>query len=117
MAYNETLANRIREYFVDHLQFNFEEKRMMGGLTFMLNGKMCVGVFKQDLMCRIDPEQHEQAIEQNGCKTMEFNNRGMHGYVLVDEMVLNKKETFDYWMQLSIEFNPKAKASKKKNKK
>lgn len=114
MAYNETLANRIRAYFVDHHLYNVEEKAMMGGLTFMLNGKMCVGVFKQDLMCRIDPNIHEKAIEQNGCRPMAFKNKEMKGYVLIEEITLNREETFHDWMQLSITFNPLAKASKKK---
>jgi len=114
MAYSEAMAERIRYYFVDHHLDDVEEKRMMGGLTFMLNGKMCVGVYKDHLMCRIDPAEHAEAIEENGCRTMEFNNKGMHGYVLIEEAALHKTETFAYWMQKSIAFNPLAKASKKK---
>ncbi len=53
MPYNEKLANRIRERFAT--LDNVEEKEMMGGLTFMYNDKMCVGIIKDDLMCRIDP--------------------------------------------------------------
>lgn len=116
MAFNEDLADRIRNYFVDHQLFNIEEKKMMGGLTFMLNNKMCVGVFKQDLMCRIHTDHYEMALEQNECRAMEFNNRALQGYVLVDESALVSNEKFDYWMQLSISFNPVAKASKKKKK-
>ena len=114
MAFNETLAERIRIYFVDHHLYHVEEKKMMGGLTFMLNGKMCVGVYKDNLMCRINPAEHTEAIEENGCSTMEFNNKGLHGYVLIEEAALHKTETFAYWMQKSIAFNPQAKASKKK---
>ena len=114
MAFNETLAERIRFYFIDQYFYTVEEKKMMGGLTFMLNGKMCVGVFKDNLMCRIDPAEHAEAIEENGCSTMEFNNKGLHGYVLIEEAALHNIETFAYWMQKSIAFNPQAKASKKK---
>ncbi len=62
-----------------------EEKKMMGGLTFMVNDKMCVGIIKDELMCRIDPEFHETAVEMTGCKTMNFTKRPMIGYVLIDD--------------------------------
>ena len=112
MAYNEKLADRIRERFAELP--NVEEKKMMGGLTFMYNGKMCVGIIKDDLMCRIDPEFHEEAVEKRGCRTMDFTNRPMIGYVLIDETGMKSKKDFDYWINLSLEFNKKAKASKKK---
>ncbi len=53
MAYNEPLANRVRERLAGLNQI--EEKPMMGGLTFMYKGKMCVGIIKDNLMCRVDP--------------------------------------------------------------
>jgi TfoX/Sxy family transcriptional regulator of competence genes len=75
MAYNEKLANRIREQLADLP--NIEEKEMMGGLIFMYNGKMCVGIIKDEMMCRIDPNFHETAIEKTGCRTMDFTKRPM----------------------------------------
>ena len=72
MAYSENLADRVRER-LSNLS-NVEEKEMMGGLTFMYNGKMCVGIIKDELMCRIDPNFHETAIEKIGCRTMDFRN-------------------------------------------
>jgi TfoX/Sxy family transcriptional regulator of competence genes len=64
MAYNENLANRIRERFASLP--NVVEKEMMGGLTFMYNDKMCVGIIKDELMCRIDPSLHEECVEKTG---------------------------------------------------
>ena len=110
MAYNETLARRIRERFAPLK--NVEEKQMMGGLTFMYNGKMCVGVIKDDLMCRIDPKLHEQLIEKRGCRTMDFTKRPMSGYIMVDESGMNSKKEFEYWIDLALDFNKRAKASK-----
>lgn len=83
MAYNTQLANRLRE----RLKYlpNIEEKEMMGGLVLMLNDMMCVGINKNELMCRIDPERHETEVERSGCRTMDFTKRPMKGYVLVDE--------------------------------
>lgn len=111
MAYNQILADRIRERLSELP--NVEEKEMMGGIAFMYNGKMCIGVIKEDMMCRIDPEIFEEAIEKYGARAMDFTKRPMKGYVFVDEFGLRKQEDFEYWIQLSLEFNPKAKASKK----
>jgi len=115
MAYNEKLAARIRERLTD--LSNIEEKEMMGGLTFMYNGKMCVGIIKDELMCRIDPELHETLVEKEGCRTMDFTNRPMIGYVLIDESGMRSNKDFDYWVGLALEFNARAKASKKRTKK
>ncbi len=62
MAYNETLAERIRKTFVKVPRV--EEKKMMGGLTFMVNGKMCVGILKDDLMVRLDPAVYAAALKK-----------------------------------------------------
>ena len=113
MAYNEKLANRIRERLAE-LPI-IEEKEMMGGLTFMVNGKMCVGIIKDELMCRIDPAIHETAVEKTGCRTMDFTKRPMMGYVMVDDSGMKTKKDFDYWINLSLDFNKNAKASKRKN--
>lgn len=112
MAYDEQLATRIRERLAS--VENVEEKAMMGGLTFMMNGKMCVGIIKDELMCRIAPEEHENAVEKHGCRTMDFTAKPMKGYILVDDTGMRTQKEFDYWIDLALEFNPKAKASKKK---
>jgi len=114
MAYSEKLADKVRERLAGLP--NIEEKQMMGGLTFMLNGKMCVGIIKDELMCRIDPAIHETAIAKTGCRTMDFTNRPMSGFIMVDERGMKNKKDFDYWIDLALEFNKKAKPSKKKKK-
>jgi len=112
MAYNEKLANRIRETLAKLP--NIEEKEMMGGLTFMYNGKMCVGIIADEMMCRIDPSVHETAVEKTGCRTMDFTKRPMKGYVMVDDTGMKTKKEFDYWINLCLAFNSKARSSKKK---
>ena len=112
MAYSQKLAERIRES-LQHLK-KVEEKEMMGGLTFMVNGKMCVGIIKDELMCRIDPALHDQAVEKTGCRTMDFTKRPMKGFVMVDDSGMKTKKEFDYWIGLALDFNKKAKSSKKK---
>jgi TfoX/Sxy family transcriptional regulator of competence genes len=112
MGYNEKLADRIRERLADIPRI--EEKEMMGGLTFMVNDKMCVGIIKDEMMCRIDPDLHDIVVEMTGCRTMDFTRRPMRGYILVEDTGMKTKEEFDYWINLALEFNPKAKSSKKK---
>jgi len=112
MAYDHQLADRIRKSMATLA--NVEEKEMMGGLVFMYNDKMCVGVIRDEMMCRIDPGLHEQSIERPGCRTMDFTNRPMTGYVLVDENGMKFKKDFEYWIGLALDFNKEAKSSKKK---
>lgn len=114
MAYNEQLANRIREQLADLP--SIKEKEMMGGLTFMLNDKMCIGIIKDEMMCRIAPELQGTVIEKTGCRIMEFTGRPMKGYVMVDDTGMKTQREFEYWINLCLEFNSKAKSSKKKKK-
>lgn len=114
MPYNETLADRIRESLVS--QPSVEEKKMMGGLTFMVNDKMCVGILNDDLMARIDPEVYESALEKPGCRTMDFTGKVMKGFVLIGPEGIRTKKDLDNWIGLALEFNKKAKSSKKKKK-
>ena len=112
MAYNEKLAERIREELSEIRKL--EEKKMMGGLTFMVNGKMCVGIFKNDLMVRIDPEQYEDALDKKDCRVMDFAGRPMKGFVLVGPEGTKGKKDLSYWVSLALNYNKKAKATKKK---
>ncbi len=112
MAYNEKLANRIREQLADLP--NIKEKEMMGGLTFMLNDKMCIGIIKDEMMCRIAPEMQDIVLEKTGCRIMDFTGRPMKGYVMVDDTGMKSQKEFEYWINLCLEFNSKAKSSKKK---
>jgi len=115
MAYNEKLGDRVREALVDLP--NVEEKMMFGGICFMVNGKMCMGVVTDELMCRIDPLRESEALERIGCRPMDFTGRPMKGYVFVTEEGLKGKKAFKYWINLSLDFNDRAKASKKPKKK
>jgi TfoX/Sxy family transcriptional regulator of competence genes len=112
MAFNETLSHRIREALTGISKV--EEKAMFGGLCFMVNDKMCIGVVKDEMMCRIDPAVYEEALEKQGCRPMDFAGKQMKGFVFVDEHGMKNKKDFNYWIDLCLEFNPKAKASKKK---
>ena len=112
MAYNEKLSDRIRESLADFK--DVEEKYMFGGVCFMLNGKMCIGVTDNEMMCRIGPDIYEEALEKKGCREMIFTGKPMKGYVYVSEEGMKTKKQFDYWIGLCLQFNVEAKASKKK---
>jgi TfoX/Sxy family transcriptional regulator of competence genes len=114
MAYNENLANRIRERMAEVP--GVEEKHMFGGIAFMVNNKMCVGIIKDEMMCRIDPAIHEEVVEKQGCRTMDFNKKPMKGFVMIDESGMKTRETFDYWIGLALEYNVIAKETVKKSK-
>lgn len=113
MAYNEKLATRIREILLTRK--NVEEKKMMGGLTFMVNDKMCVGIIKDELMARIDPEVYDIALTRPGCRPMDFTGKPMKGFVFVSAEGISTKKDLNFWIALALDFNKiKAKSSKKK---
>ncbi len=114
MAYNEKLADRIREALQDLPKI--EEKKMFSGLTFMVNDKMCIGVRVDGIMCRVDPALHGELVEKDGCSELEMKGRTYTGFVLVNEAILKTKKQLDYWIDLALDFNRRAKASPKKKK-
>ncbi|WP_295655196.1 TfoX/Sxy family protein [uncultured Mucilaginibacter sp.] len=114
MAYNEKLVDRLREALVDLP--NVEEKKMFSGVTFMVDGKMCICVNHDGLLCRVGPHKFEEALERHGCRAMEMKGRTMPGYVYVSEEGFSTKGEFDYWVALCVAYNTEAKAAKKKKK-
>jgi TfoX/Sxy family transcriptional regulator of competence genes len=89
---------------------------MMGGLCFLVEDKMCVGVHEERLMARIGPEAYAEALLQNGCREMDFTGRTMTGFVFVDPEGTDADTDLEFWVQRCLDFNPKAKSSKKKKK-
>jgi len=113
MPINEILANRVREIIADSGEERVEEKQMFGGLCFLVDDKICVGIKKDRMLVRIAPQLHEDALEKDGVLPMARDDRGMIGYLYVlDEFLETQKELY-YWVNLALEFNPVAKSSKK----
>ena len=77
---------------------------------------MCMGVVKDEMMCRINPDVYEDALQRDGCREMDFTGRPMKGYVFISNEGMKTKKDFDYWIKLCLEFNSKAKSSKKRKK-
>ncbi|MCT4644120.1 MAG: TfoX/Sxy family protein [Carboxylicivirga sp.] len=113
MAFDEHLADRLRISLTDK-QVQYVEKKMMGGLCFMVDDKMCIGIVKNDLMARIHPDIYEQCLSEEGCKPMDFTKKVMKGFVMVEPIGIDMDEDLDKWVQRCLDFNPFAKSSKKK---
>lgn len=111
MAYDEYLAERIRNVLKDK-SISFEEKKMMGGVAYMVDDKMCVGIMKNELMVRIDPDVQDEALEKKGSRIMDFTGKSMKGFLLVSPEGIDMEEDLRYWIGLALAFNPKAKSSK-----
>ena len=108
MAYSEFLADRVRQ----RLQYQaLEEKKMMGGLIFMVNEQMCVGIdmdkqTKQDrLMVRVGKLPYEQLLGQKGSRMMDFTGTVMRGFLFVDPEGFDSDEDLDFWIERALEFN------------
>ena len=119
MAYDELIADRMRRVFKDR-NSNFFEKKMFGGLCFMVEEKMCCGIHFDKkkgtdlLMARIGEDASMDAINREGCHPMDFTGRPMKGYVFITPDGFDLDEDLEYWVGLCLDFNPKAKASKNK---
>ncbi|SEL58442.1 TfoX N-terminal domain-containing protein [Chitinophaga rupis] len=112
MPYNEQLAIRIRKALAG--QPALEEKKMMGGLTFMVDGKMCVGIMKDELMCRIDPMEYAEALQRKGCHEMAFTGRPLKGFVLIAAEGMQAAADFNYWIRRALAYNKVVPAAKRK---
>jgi TfoX/Sxy family transcriptional regulator of competence genes len=112
MAYSKKLAARVRKE-LSHLD-DVTEKKMFSGITFMVNGKMCISVGPARIMCRINPLMHEEAIKRTGSATVLMKGREYKGYLFVSEDTIEKKAELNYWVKLCLDYNIIAKASKKK---
>lgn len=112
MPVNEDLLKRVREALA--AQTLVEEKKMFGGICFMVDDKLCLCVNKHELLCRINPDDFEDTLEIDGVRPMMQRERIAKGYVFVHEDVLNQKRDLDQWIAKALAYNTIAKASKKK---
>ena len=100
MVYNELLPSRIRTMAK---RKGLSEKKMFGGVAFLLNGKMCFGVIKDDLLVRLGPERHEDAIRLPHARPMDFTGRPMKGFVYVDSKGWSKYATLKKWLDMGAD--------------
>ncbi|MBK9109333.1 MAG: TfoX/Sxy family protein [Saprospiraceae bacterium] len=117
MSYDELLASRIRRV-LKNKQASFVEKKMMGGLCFMVNDKMCCGIHfdkKKNtdlLMARVGEKAYPEALKNRHCQPMDFTGRPMKGFVFIIPDGYDLDKDLEYWVQLCLDFNPEAKSHK-----
>ncbi|MFT6503556.1 MAG: TfoX/Sxy family transcriptional regulator of competence genes [Crocinitomicaceae bacterium] len=116
MAYDEYLEERINNV-LNERQIQFDARKMMGGLCYMIDDKMCFGIIKGDLMARVGIDAYEELIEQEGARPMDFTKRPMKGYIYVTPEGVDFQSDLEFWIQKALDFNPMAVASKSKKKK
>jgi TfoX/Sxy family transcriptional regulator of competence genes len=102
MAYDERTAERVRQALSGRR--DVVEKRMVGGLSFLVNGSMCCGVTNTALMIRVGPEAREWALSQPHVRPMEFAGRPLAGFVCVDPAGLRTGRVLAMWVQRGIDF-------------
>ena len=112
MAYDEFLGDRIRQ-IVQSKNVNFLDKKMMGGLIFMVNEKMCIGIHIDKkygdslLMARIGLEAYEKEISKKVSLPMDFTGRPMKGYIYITPEGFDTDDQLNYWIDLALSFNQK----------
>lgn len=110
MACSNKLADKLRKALSDIK--NVEEKKMFGGLSFMVNDKMCINVSGENLMCRFDPKLKDTISKKKGFKKVVMKNREYKGYCYVEPEGFKAKNDFDFWVNLCLSVNKVAKSSK-----
>ena len=102
MAYDEKIAERLSKVFSEHK--GVQEKKMFGGIAFMLRDHMCVGIVDDLLMVRVGPERYEQANKEAHVRPMDFTGRPMRGYVYVEPAGFKTEKSLREWVQKGVSF-------------
>lgn len=109
MAYSEFLADRVRQR-LNH-KGPLVEKKMMGGLIFMVNEKMCIGIdidkntSNDRLMVRVGKLPYEELLKRKGSRQMDVTGKVMRGFLFVDPEAFDKDTDLDFWIRKALEFN------------
>jgi len=102
MAYDETLAARIRQRLTRRK--NVTEKKIFGGVGFLLNGNLLVGVWKDSLVVRLDPEEGDEALLEPHVRKFDITGRPMKGWVLVAPAGVQGDDRLSGWIQRAAKF-------------
>ncbi|WP_405410357.1 TfoX/Sxy family protein [Maribacter sp. Asnod1-A12] len=109
MAYSEYLADRVRPRLKG--KGELDEKKMMGGLIFMVNGKMCIGIMfdkkseEDKLMVRVGKLKYEELLNKPGSKPMDFTGKPLRGFLFVGPDGFDIEDDLDFWVEKALEFN------------
>jgi len=102
MAYDEGLAERLREIYSDRVEA--VERKMFGGLAFMVSGHMSCGVVGESLMVRVGPAEYERSLRRPFAREMDFTGKPLKGFVYVSPKGFESDEDLQAWVDLSLVF-------------
>lgn len=102
MAFDEGLAQRIRRALAE--EPGVSEKRMFGGIAFLINGNMAVGVVRDDLMVRVGPERYDRLLNEANAREMDFTGKPMKGFVFVSAPGVASKQDLTRWTGHGVAF-------------
>lgn len=114
MAYDLYLEERISR-ILDEKKIHYTAKKMMGGLCYLVDDKMCVGIVKNQFMVRLGEALYEETKNLVGANPMTFTGKPMKGYTFVEPIGIDTEEQLEFWIDKALNFNPFAKRSKKKS--
>jgi len=102
MPFDETIADRVRPQLVRRA--GFAEKKMFGGVGFLLDGNMCVGVWKHWLIARIGTDAYDKALERPGVKEFDITGRPMRGWVMIEPSGIRGDIQLTAWIERAVDF-------------
>ncbi len=103
MAHDEGLAQRVREILSEHM--GYEEKRMFGGIGFLLQGNMACGVIREDLIVRVGEENYTDALLQSDVELFDMTGRAMTGWIVVKEPGYRKDDNLKDWVDQGADYS------------
>lgn len=101
MAYNVKLAERIR---VEFGEIPFVEKKMFGGVGFLIHGNMACGVHKENMIVRVDPDKHEELLKKKHTRVFDITGRAMRGWLMVEPEGCKTAKQLSAWVKEGVEF-------------
>jgi hypothetical protein len=102
VAYEEAVADKVRELLAARSELS--ERKMFGGIGFMIAGNMAVGVMDEDLIVRLDPADAEKALAENGVREFDFTGRPMTGWVFVGPEAREEAAAFAEWVEAGADY-------------
>jgi TfoX/Sxy family transcriptional regulator of competence genes len=102
MGFDEGLAQRLREQLAS--TSGLAEKKMFGGLSFLVDGNLCVGVMGEELIARVGPDATDAALGRPGSRLFDFSGRPMKGWIAVDPRALEADDTLAEWVDKALRF-------------
>ena len=102
MAYNKNLAKRLQKAFQKYR--GTASKEMFGGIAIMLNGKMCCGVIKNNLVVRVGPKNYEKVLTKPNVRPMDFTGRPLRGFVYVTPAGCKSSKSLAQWVSLGVSY-------------